>query len=54
MAEKSQQQSEWQASLRAIGRDLGNEFDCKEAEVPDRIRQLLAKLEAKKTRDNKD
>jgi hypothetical protein len=39
-----EQQIHWQAALRAIGRVLGNEFECKE-EVPDRIRQLLAELE---------
>jgi len=54
MAEKNQQNSEWEASLRAIGRDLGNEFDCKEEEVPARIRQLLTELEAKRMRRNKD
>jgi hypothetical protein len=54
MAERKEQQIQWQAALWAIGRVLSNEFECKEDEVPDRIRQLLAELEAKGKRDNKN
>jgi hypothetical protein len=54
MAEKKEQQIQWQASLWAIGRVLGHEFECKEEEVPDRIRKLLTELEAKRNRDNKN
>ena len=50
MADKKEQQIQWQASLWAIGRVLSAEFECNE-EVPDRIRQLLAELEAKGKRD---
>jgi len=53
MAEKKEQQIQWQAALWAIGRVLSNEFECKE-EVPDRIRQLLSELEAKAKDDKKD
>jgi len=53
MADKKEQQVQWQAALWAIGRVLSNEFECKE-EVPDRIRQLLAELEARgKSNDEK-
>jgi hypothetical protein len=45
-ADEEDQKIYWQAALRAIGRVLSNELECKE-EVPDRIRQLLAELEAK-------
>ena len=54
MAEKKEQQIQWQAALWAIGRVLSKEFECKEDEVPDRMRQLLSELEAKGKRDNKD
>jgi hypothetical protein len=54
MAERKEQQIQWQAALWAIGRVLGNEFECKEEEVPDRIRRLLIQLEAKGNRDNKN
>jgi hypothetical protein len=50
MADKKEQQIHWQAALWAIGRVLSNEFECKE-EVPDRMRQLLAELEAKGKRN---
>ena len=46
MADKKEQQINWQAALWAIGHVLSTEFECKE-ETPDRIRQLLAELEAK-------
>ena len=54
MAEKKEQQIQWQAAMWAIGRVLSKEFECKEDEVPDRMRQLLSELEAKGKRDNKD
>jgi len=54
MAEKKEQQIQWQAALWAIGRVLSKEFECKEDEVPDRMRQLLRELEAKGKRDSKD
>lgn len=43
--DRKEQQLHSQAALRTIGRVLRNEFECKE-EVPDRIRELLAELEA--------
>jgi hypothetical protein len=51
MADKKEQQINWQAALWAIGRVLSTEFECKDAEVPDRIRELLAELEAKGNSD---
>jgi hypothetical protein len=54
MAEKKEQQIQWHAALWAIGRALSNEFECKEEEVPVRIRQLLSELETKGKRDNKN
>jgi len=53
MAEKKEQQIQWQAALWAIGRVLSKEFECKE-EVPGRMQQLLRELEAKGKRDNED
>jgi len=52
MAEKKEQQIQWQAAMWAIGRVLSHEFECKEEEVPDRIRKLLTELEANGKRDN--
>jgi hypothetical protein len=37
----------WEAAVRAIGRALKRDFECEQKNVPDRMRQLLAELEAK-------
>ena len=42
-----EQQLLWEAATRAIGRALKHDFECEQQNVPDRMRELLAELEAK-------
>jgi hypothetical protein len=42
------------AVARAIGRELKHEFECEQQNVPDRIQQLLAELEAKGRPERED
>ena len=37
----------WKAAVKAIGRALKQEFQTKEMEMPDNIKELLSRLEAK-------
>jgi hypothetical protein len=54
MANDKERQLHWQAAMWAIGHVLSREFECEQQELPDRIRQLLAELEAKGNPKNKD
>jgi hypothetical protein len=42
-----EQQLLWKAAARSIGQALKYEFECEQQNVPHRIQQLLAELEAK-------
>ena len=42
-----EQQLLWDAAVRAIGRALKHDFECKQQNLPVRMRELLAELEAK-------
>ena len=42
-----EQQLLWEAAVRAIGRALKHDFGCEQQNVPGRMRELLAELEAK-------
>ena len=49
-----EQQLLWEAATRAIGRALKHDFECEQQNVPDRIQQLLAELEAKGRPERED
>jgi hypothetical protein len=46
-SDTQEQQLLWEAAVRAIGRALKRELECEQQNIPDRMRELLAELEAK-------
>jgi hypothetical protein len=53
MANNKEQQELWAAAAKAIGRILRNEFEPKQHEMPDHMRQLLALLDEEKRKHEK-
>jgi hypothetical protein len=47
MSDTKEQQLLWEAAVTAIGRALKHELKCEQQNIPDRMRELLAELEAK-------
>ena len=45
--DRKEQQLLWEAAVRAIGRALKHELECEPQNVPERMRELIAELEAK-------
>jgi hypothetical protein len=46
-SDTKEQQLLWEAAVSAIGRALKCELECEQQNIPDRMRELLAELEAK-------
>jgi hypothetical protein len=49
-----EQQLLWEAAVRAIARALKHELECEQQNVPDRMRELIAELEAKGNPESED
>jgi hypothetical protein len=50
--DREEQTMLWKAAVKAIGRALKQEFQTKEKEMPDNIKELLSQLEAKGNPDD--
>ena len=48
MTTDREQQLLWEAAVKAIGRALKHELQCERQNVPERMRELLAELEARR------
>ena len=52
--DRKEQQLLWDAAVKAIGRALEHELKCQQQNVPARMRELLAELEAKAKPERED
>jgi hypothetical protein len=50
--DREEQTMLWKAAVEGVGRALKQEFQTKEKEMPDNIRKLVSRLEAKGNPDN--
>ena len=50
--DRDEQTMLWKAAVKALGRALKQEFQTKEKEMPDNIKELLSQLEDKRKPDN--
>jgi hypothetical protein len=55
MAEQTKEQLMlWRAAVRAIGRALRQEYEPKQAQTSDHLRQLLSKLDSKRKHNKEE
>lgn len=52
--DKKEQQLLWEAAAKAISRALKHELECEQQNVPERMRELIAELEAKGKPERED
>ena len=52
--DKKEQQLLWEAAVKAIGRALKHELGGEQQNVPERMRELIAELAAKKKPERED
>ena len=54
MTTDKEQQLLWEAAAKAISRALKHELECEQQNVPERMRELIAELEAKGKPERED